>query len=508
MSSLKPTVVSIASTIQTILNKSDDDDHYITKRETNTTTDDSDAAIVEELKAMSSDENSPSTTNDKVDGIKYSCPTVANLKMSGNPDVLDRAEVLQYFPEVSDTEPFERTRKDCKSCGAKDTTTYPCPKCGYIHSAYNYPDHSQFYELTDGMPVAYTPGQLASSTSVRSADSQVQKLRSVYDRLGHRYVENPETGNLRLMSPKSMDGYEYQQPPPPLPRRPQQNPYNELHNILDNYQQFLHDVNSHSEGTGLTDSPVNIILDAIKYMRDATLGEENDLKLNNYARSATTNDANDYEISDLNAYETNLKFHPNDMMYSPSDMTTLSSPAKSNGPVKRSFKFTPISQDETDGSVLVRISPTKATQEKLKQYGMIPMRSSSSSASYNKPSSAMMFDESILSSAIKQQQRNSATKTNNNNNGRSFKKISRNGKEYEFLTLDDDDYSNKYNENISEEYFDDFNYTDDDNADLLKYIYRAQQATSSSDQRRSSDKSRLTANLNDDDNFTIEDYDV
>lgn len=470
MGSIKPTVKSIASTLQAILNKAEEEEHYITKRQTIIDDEAENVAKLQEslnVEAEIKIENvipeAENSTDEAVDKIKYSCPTVASLKLSGNSDLLDRPEVLQYLPEVGDSEPIERTRKDCQSCGHKGTTHYPCPKCGYIHPAYGYPDHAQFYEVMDGMPVAYTPGQLARS------EDQVQKIRPIYDRLGHQYVENPETGNLRLMAPKSAN-YDYDVP---------QNPYNELHHILENYQEYLHDVNSHSSGTGLTDSPVNIVLDAIKFMSDATL-HGNGKTSSDYARSANDNE---YEIDDLNAFEMNGKFQPSpDMMYSPSEKS-------SSGPVKRSFKFTPISQDETDGSVLVRISPTKATQEKLKQIGILP-----SPNSYKRS----YYDDGDVQQMVKKERKVVPAKSG----ARPFKKMSRNGKQYEILTLNDD--FAMYDENSAELMdVDDVNY-DEDNAELLKYIYRAQQATNGP---RRTDKLRSSsANLNDD-NFTIEDYD-
>lgn len=471
LGSIKPTVQTIASTLQALLSKAvEEEDHFISKRAT--ITDEKIAELQESVnveadieieKEIIEAENSTADTDDKV---KYSCPTVASLKLSGNTDLLDRPEVLQYLPEVGDSEPVERTRKDCQACGHKGTTHYPCPKCGYIHPAYGYPDQAQYHELMDGMPVAYTPGQLARS------EGQVEKMRPIYDRLGHQYVENPETGNLRLITPKSAN-YDYDIP---------QNPYNELHHILDNYQEYLHDVNSHSSGTGLTDSPVNIVLDAIKFMSDATL-HHNGKASSDHARSAG-DDA--YEIDDLNAFTMNGKFQPTpDMMYSSSDKSSSSS-----GPVKRSFKFTPISQDETDGSVLVRISPTKATQEKLKQFGIMP-----SPTSYKRA-----YHDDDVQQIVKKERKTVPSKSG----GRPTKKISRNGKQYEILTLNDD--FSMFDEDSAEFLdVDDINY-DEDNAELLKYIYRAQQATNGP-RRTDNNKLRATAaNLNDD-NFAIEDYD-
>lgn len=83
----------------------------------------------------------------------------------------------------------------CHSCGTKLTES-TCKRCGTYQP--------QYVEYIEGKPVSYYPG----AVQAESTETPTAEPRYIYDRYGHRYLENSNNGNLRLVAPQYNDQYQ------------------------------------------------------------------------------------------------------------------------------------------------------------------------------------------------------------------------------------------------------------------------------------------------------------
>lgn len=103
------------------------------------------------------------------------CQTIENLKRLSESRVELRApESIQYVPELA--------AQSCSQCGYELTDSV-CKSCG-AHQP-------QYVEYIEGEPVSFYPGAVQQQPR--------EEPRYIYDRYGHRYLEN--NGNLRLVVP-------------------------------------------------------------------------------------------------------------------------------------------------------------------------------------------------------------------------------------------------------------------------------------------------------------------
>lgn len=126
----------------------------------------------------------------------------------------------------------------CHKCGAKLTDS-ACKRCG---------EHQpQYFEYIEGKPVSFYPG---------AQSNDQESPRYIYDRYGHKYLEN--NGNLRLISPQ------YQESMAKRDSGDQPN-YAGLAEILNKNQEVMRAINTHP-GRMLPE-PVDLVEDAIEIIR-------------------------------------------------------------------------------------------------------------------------------------------------------------------------------------------------------------------------------------------------
>lgn len=116
------------------------------------------------------------------------CETIENLKQLSNKQAeLKSPDAVQYIPELQQNQEKEwEGYRQCHLCGSQLTGNV-CQMCGHEHT-YQPP---QYVEYVQGKPISFYPG--ACQTPAQSTP------RYVYDRYGHKYLEN--NGNLRLLMP-------------------------------------------------------------------------------------------------------------------------------------------------------------------------------------------------------------------------------------------------------------------------------------------------------------------
>lgn len=172
---------------------------------------------------------------------KPTCPVIESLKNNEEFGARNaQPDVLQYMPEVggnADDASDEQMR--CPQCAGPMTDSV-CTKC----SSGMQSVQSQYFKYVNDrlVPVVPKPGQTQSSK--RSADGPYY----VFDRLGHRYVQND--GSLRLIPPQ------FQHDQPQLPQQydesaPQyyaQPSIDTFAHIVDANGEVMHDINPFPDG--------------------------------------------------------------------------------------------------------------------------------------------------------------------------------------------------------------------------------------------------------------------
>lgn len=262
----------------------------------------------------------------------------------------------------------DRIRKHCDRCGEL-AQKFPCPSCGGMSLERSQP---QYFEMRQGNLIPYIPGNV-----VQTLDHSFQP-RYVFDRFGHRYLEN--NGKLKLVGPKQIDddvtvGSYYKDP----------DVYSELKDILHRNSETIHSTNYKVGGDHLV-QPMNLAhaTDAIRFIQELTQKHNNQYNEDYYSNGES------YEVGSSRNY-----------------------------PAKRSFKIIPLVEDEDDGSVLVKIAPTGGSQTKLKNE---KLKSKDYSKLYGVDSvqSKPSFEKNVISGE--------KTKAN-------FEKFVRDGKKYQILAL-------------------------------------------------------------------------
>lgn len=136
----------------------------------------------------------------------------------------------------------------CQSCGSKLTDSV-CKRCGTYQP--------QYVEYINGKPVSFYPGAIqAKSMKNPTAESSV-KPRYIYDRYGHKYLEN--NGNLRLIAPQ------YQQEAMVA----DQPDFAGLADILNRNYPVIQQIN-HEQGR-LYPQPKEFVKDAIDLIKDVSI---------------------------------------------------------------------------------------------------------------------------------------------------------------------------------------------------------------------------------------------
>lgn len=268
----------------------------------------------------------------KIHEAQLPCSSMQNLKkQSEYRQDLQRPEVLQFMPELQNEN--ERTRKHCNLCGVAMTGDNVCKDCG----TKNYhPSQPQFFEFVQGEPVSYQPASSQQSAENGqgngNSEAMTQMPRYVYDRFGHKYSEN--NGKLRLITPT-----EYKQSDDATVGQPN---YAGLARIIDNNQEVVQQLNAFGPDR-MTAEPLDLTLDAIDFIRDLARRQANYSKKfqNTQSSNSEFGQENSQFVSELENLE-----QENSNIYN-------------NGQFNK-YRIVPIMQDGKDGSLLIKISPTKS----------------------------------------------------------------------------------------------------------------------------------------------------
>lgn len=272
----------------------------------------------------------------KIHEAQLPCSSMQNLKkQSEYRQDLQRPEVLQFMPELQSDN--ERTRKHCNLCGVAMNDNV-CKDCG----TKNYhPSQPQFFEFVQGEPVSYQPASsqqsLKEGQGTANSEPMTQAQRYVFDRFGHKYSES--NGKLRLIAPA-----EYKQSDEATVGQPN---YAGLARIMDNNQEVIHQMNAFGPDR-MTPEPLDLTLDAIDFIRDlARRQADYSQKMRNTqsANSESMQENQDIMTPEFESELENLE----------QENINIYKNAQTN-----MYQIIPIMQDGKDGSLIIKISPTKS----------------------------------------------------------------------------------------------------------------------------------------------------
>lgn len=199
----------------------------------------------------------------------------------------------------------------CNSCGSKLTSS-KCSKCG----AYQ----PQYVEYVEGKPVSFYPGAVEEKKMDDEKSDEVKMPRHIYDRYGHRYLEN--NGNLRLIAPQYQESVIGDQPD-----------FAGLANILNDNREIMQEMNRN--GDRMMPEPVKLVTDFTKLIRDmAQVRDADDSRANHNEKRST-------DAAEKRPMETkNEKIKPRTM-----------------------YQLLPMQYDNQDGKLVVRVYDDKTKTE-------------------------------------------------------------------------------------------------------------------------------------------------
>lgn len=168
----------------------------------------------------------------------------------------------------------ERVRKHCPN-----RCVYPCPLCGggtVMAPPPLQPIQPQYFEFVNGEASAFSP--IVGRAAVPAAPSP----RYIFDRFGHRYLENE--GSLKLLAPSRSDdgpviGSSYDGGYRPVN-------FNQLENILDHNSEFIDETNQ-GDPEHLIQDPIQLVMDTMSFISDIATRRGADRHQPSYERSMT-----------------------------------------------------------------------------------------------------------------------------------------------------------------------------------------------------------------------------
>lgn len=141
----------------------------------------------------------------------------------------------------------------CHSCGSKLCDSV-CRQCGKYQP--------QYVEYIEGKPVSYFPG--AIQAKIDDKPSEAAKPRYIFDRYGHKYLEN--NGNLRLLAPQfHQEAIVGDQPD-----------FAGLANILNENREIIHQLNLNPGR--LLPEPLQLASETIDLIRDMARQNNNEYR--------------------------------------------------------------------------------------------------------------------------------------------------------------------------------------------------------------------------------------
>lgn len=149
----------------------------------------------------------------------------------------------------------DRVRKHCPG-----QCVYPCALCGGgMAPPPLLPLPPQYIEFVNGQASAFSP------FSGRASSPTAPSPRYIFDRFGHRYLEND--GSLRLLAPSRPDDGPIIGSAHDDSYRPSN--FNQLENILDHNSEFI-DATNQGDPAHLIQDPIELVLDTLSFINDIT----------------------------------------------------------------------------------------------------------------------------------------------------------------------------------------------------------------------------------------------
>lgn len=255
----------------------------------------------------------------------------------------------------------------CHSCGSKLTES-TCNRCG----AYQ----PQYVEYIEGKPVSYYPRAVQEKKNDKKKSDEDRMPRYIYDRYGHRYLEN--NGNLRLIAPQYQEAVVSDQPD-----------FAGLANILSENRQIMDDLNRN--GGRLLPQPIDLVSDFTKLIRDMGRAREADAGRENRHEKRSTHAVEKRPIE-----------------------------KKDEKPTPRSmYQVAPMRYNGQDGKLVVRVYDAKNDKTKTEEVKTEDTQSKNEQTSTT-PSTTENKEEKSSDKSMP-----------------TVRKFNRNNKEFEILTFDD-----------------------------------------------------------------------
>lgn len=226
-----------------------------------------------------------------------------------------RVELKTPEKQAAQLEEMEKATH-CHSCHSKLTES-TCNRCGSYQP--------QYVEYVEGKPVSYYPGAVQAKMSVEKKPEETRSPRYVYDRYGHRYLEN--NGNLRLIAPQYQEAVVGDQPN-----------FAGLANILSENREIMQQMNRY--GDRMIPEPVDLVTNFSQLIRDMAR-----------ARNADADRENRNEKRSTHSVENKRPIERKDEKTPPRSM----------------YQVAPMQYDGKDGKLVVRVYAAKE-EDKAQKY--------------------------------------------------------------------------------------------------------------------------------------------
>lgn len=179
------------------------------------------------------------------DSVCKSCGTVHNCESAS--------------PQTQNQQEESCKCNNCHACGSQLTDSV-CKSCGTEHTS------PQYVEYVNGKPVSFSPGAVQAETAAP---------RYIFDRYGHRYLEN--NGNLRLLMPQQ-EAIIGSQPD-----------FAGLADILTENREVMSEINPFSGTDRMVPEPLDLAQQAIHYIHDLARRQAPAYYPSGETKEATTN---------------------------------------------------------------------------------------------------------------------------------------------------------------------------------------------------------------------------
>lgn len=245
------------------------------------------------------------------------CQTIESLKRLSESRVeLQSPDSIQFMPELASKSDESEKHTECRACGSRLDDSV-CKSCG-AHQP-------QYVEFIQGKPVSFYPG------AVQEQPREDESPRYIYDRYGHKYLEN--NGNLRLIAP------DYRQEAV-VGSQPD---FAGLADILSQNKEVMRQLNPLSGTDRLLPQPVDLAEDAIHYIHEIARRETEDNKTNEDEKRSDATESEKQNEKREKPVKNLEKREQNERKQKPKSM----------------YQVLPMKYDGKDGKVVVKVYSAK-----------------------------------------------------------------------------------------------------------------------------------------------------